>query len=356
MPHSSGGGHHGGGSHHSSHRSSSHHSSSHHSTSHRTPSYHSTSYRTPGYHSTSHRYSRRYSSGGRIGILSSLIALIIIIFVAKFIFAVAFSTMEGGLNFGGVQKLSTDYNTTIVIKDNAKVLDKEGELKRSLEAFLDKTGVTPAVMTVNNEDWEDNYATLNDYAYDLYVNNFSDEKHWLVVYSEPQNPDPDFNDWYWEGMIGDDCGRIITDSKEDYFTDTLDKKITARSQYSVSEAIIYAFNDLSGTITESKGDVKAILPVFIFLFIIFIIFCLVVRAVIRRLRNIVRGVSNNIISDSAQFGQFVSGAANNTNNSTNSNSFNSNVNINRTVKCAYCDGEYMAGSTNVCPHCGASAR
>ena len=49
--------------------------------------------------------------------------------------------------------------------------------------FRDKTGVTPAIITVDNREWKGYYNDLENYAYDRYVNMFPDEKHWLIVYS-----------------------------------------------------------------------------------------------------------------------------------------------------------------------------
>ena len=57
------------------------------------------------------------------------------------------------------------YALKIIIEDEADVItgDEEDDLKDSLREFLDTTGIVPAVVTVNNEDWQDRYDDLTDY-------------------------------------------------------------------------------------------------------------------------------------------------------------------------------------------------
>ena len=197
MPHSSGGGSHGGGS---------HHSSSSHSSSHRSSS---------GGSSSRIRTSRTYFPGARRFVYyrngvpnyvysdtdlskgPSKLRFLMLIFYVPFVLA-AFLLIS--TSFGIPEKLKVDYNSQIVIQDDANVLGDTTKLGDALEDFFNTTGISPAVMTVYNSDWEDNYADLEKYAYELYVNRFYDEKHWLIVYSQPKDPDDEFNNWYWEGM------------------------------------------------------------------------------------------------------------------------------------------------------------
>ena len=65
----------------------------------------------------------------------------------------------------------------IKIIDEAKVLGDTTELYDTLETFHDKSGITPAVITVNNEDWNRQYSDLESYAYDRYLMEFDDEMH-----------------------------------------------------------------------------------------------------------------------------------------------------------------------------------
>ena len=60
--------------------------------------------------------------------------------------------------------LAADYDTAIVVRDEINVLGDTEKLKRSLEAFFNKTGITPAVFTVHNEEWQNTYDGLENYA------------------------------------------------------------------------------------------------------------------------------------------------------------------------------------------------
>ncbi len=127
-------------------------------------------------------------------------------------------------------------NPKFIVEDNIDVIEDKRELKKSMEEFYDITGIIPAVITVSNEDWNEDYTSLENYAYDLYVNRFDDESHWLIVYSESIK-DNGFNDWYWEGMQGDDTDPVLTERRADAFTVALQEKLLQRNKYSVDAAI-----------------------------------------------------------------------------------------------------------------------
>ncbi|MGN0536656.1 MAG: hypothetical protein ACI4M3_01605, partial [Acutalibacteraceae bacterium] len=91
-------------------------------------------------------------------------------------------------------------------------------------------------------DWKGKYDSLENYAYSLYVNRFSDEKHFLVVYSEPKNANTlEFVDWSWEGMQGDDTDNIITKANFSKFQSDLQRYLTM-DEVSVEEAFTRAFS------------------------------------------------------------------------------------------------------------------
>ncbi|MGN1305708.1 MAG: hypothetical protein ACI4YB_11810 [Oscillospiraceae bacterium] len=282
MPHSSGGGSHGGGSHHSSSHSS--HSSRSGSSSPRRVS----NVYFPG--------SRRFLYFDRhdqpvyayadydITKKRSPMRFLILLFYIPFVVALYFMAKDMILP---PKKLKTDYNTAIAVRDNINVLEDTEKLKRSLQAFYDKTGISPAVFTVYNEDWQDRYSNLENYAYDLYVNAFPDEKHWLIVYSEPKEPDPEFNEWYWEGMQGDDTDPILTYDKAEIFNNKLQRYLTENSK-SVSEAISFAFDELTPEIMKMEIEPASILT-FVFFggFIAFHAFFMVFYDPNKKYRNAV---------------------------------------------------------------------
>lgn len=208
MPHSSGGGSHGGGSHGGSHGGSSHGGS-------RGPRISRTSFSGARRYSYYRHGQQRYfyaDKNFKPGFHPSrlLIGLLYLPFV-----------------FGGITEIKSalpivpkNYDHNIVLNDEADVIDNEDALYVELERFMEKTGVTPSVVTVHNEAWE-NFDSLEDYAYNRYLQEFDDEMHWLIVYSEPIDPDPSFNDWYWEGMQGDDTDPVITVEKANEFNSSL---------------------------------------------------------------------------------------------------------------------------------------
>jgi hypothetical protein len=151
-------------------------------------------------------------------------------------------------------KLPQNYDYKIVVEDKANVLGNTAELRNSLVAFYNRTGISPAVITVENSDWQGYYSDLENYAYDLYVNHFADESHWLIVYSTPDgySSSDGFEDWYWEGMQGNDTDDVLTESVTNSFNDELQKNLTARTRYTVSSAISTSFDDLTPTVMKSK--------------------------------------------------------------------------------------------------------
>jgi len=220
---------------------------------------------------------------------------------------------------------SSIYPNDVLIIDNADILDNEISLKNSLETFKDKTGIIPVILTINNEDWIENYTDLETYAYEAYVTRFDDEIHWLIVYSEPENPDPFFNDWYWEGMQGDDTDNILTVSVTNKFNTALHKNFLREAKVSKSDAFINAFDTITPHIMRiSFNALPAVISfviAFIFLFLIFM------------------GLDINPKRD-----KYFSQAVKCPNNFVDQEA------------CEYCKGIYVIGIHTKCPHCGAPVK
>lgn len=319
MPHSSGGG---------SHRGGSHRRSSHSSRSYRSGSTSAIRHRVrTSYFPGARRYAYMHNDRSEyvyadydITKKRSPLRLLALIFYIPFIITLYHIAKDSILP---PKKLSTDYNTAIVIKDNINVLGDTGKLKSSLEAFYNKTGISPAVFTVHNEDWQDNYNRLENYAYDLYVNAFLDERHWLIVYSEPKEPDASFNDWYWEGMQGDDTSDILTEGKAYDFNKRLQRYLTDDSK-SVSEAISLAFDEFTPEIMHNNFDPALLIILLSFLgFICIHAFFMVFYDPNRKYRN----AQEIPLETSAEEPH--------------------------EEKCPYCGAVYISGTTARCPNCQA---
>ncbi len=222
------------------------------------------------------------------------------------------------------KKLSTDYDTTVMIIEMIDVLSdsEEEELKNTFEEFRDKTGVTPALLVVDNNMWKGRYTDLENFAYDAYVNTFADEKHWLIVYSQPEYPD-EWVDWYWEGMQGDDTDNIITSQKAKKFNETVQKKLTDNS-VSVGRAIDRGFKEIMPDIMKASFNPMVFM---VFPFIIFHAACMFYGILVSPVKQ--RKMQEKSIE--------IMDAAGTTLEDT----------------CAYCQGVYVHGIHTSCPHCGA---
>ena len=220
--------------------------------------------------------------------------------------------------------LSTDYDSDILINDRLGVIDDEGSLLSALEAFRDETGITPCIITTTNDRWEKHYDDLASFAFDVYVNTFEDERHWLLMYSQPEDPDPEFDDWYWEGVQGDDTVYILTEDSADEFGMTLQKYLT-RQKYTVGEAFTKAFDETTPDImSHAAVDSSAVLGGIILMVIL-------IWIAIRR-----TGIFKKAMARPASIpAQAVPVKPRSIE-----------------VTCEYCGGVYLTDKLN-CPHCGA---
>ena len=93
------------------------------------------------------------------------------------------------------------------------------QLLSLIKEYNKLTGICPVIYTTFDEEWNREYASLEKFAFDKYVSNFSDEQHWVFVYSIPAqdtkfNPDGlvTSSEFKWEAIQGDDTDPIITES------------------------------------------------------------------------------------------------------------------------------------------------
>ena len=315
MPHSSGGGSHGGGSNSGSGFSSSSSSSGGSSAKHikhtsfpgaRRYVYYE-NYR-PVYVYADYDIRKETASGKVWSIIGSAINLL-------------FGIMLLAMCYDKPQKMDTSPSYSCEIVDYAGVIDDTDMVQSAIDDFYDETGIPVEVMTVNNEDWQGSYSKLEGFAYDMYLSEFDDEEHWLIVYSEPILPDEDFNDWYWQGMQGDDTDYILTADKTDDFNDLMQKYLTANSRHTVSTAIAAAFDETTPDIMEGQIE-------WIFVF----------------WGSLLSGIGVYEIYKTL---------------TTNKKVFRSAVKCPKNSKedtCEYCGNVYVIGTCNECPHCGAPLR
>ena len=211
-----------------------------------------------------------------------------------------------------------------IIEDNIGVLENEKKLKKSMESFYDTTGIVPAVITVSNDEWSEDYTSLEAYAYDVYVQRFPDEVHWLIVYSETVK-DNGFNDWYWEGMQGDRTDPVLTEDQAAAFTESLHDRLMKRTKYSVDDAIAITLDEYAPKMMSLSCDkTDLIFGAIVFLMmssVLFIVF-----------------ITNRPRKVSEEYKKAVP----------------CELNVVYQASCNFCGGMYVVGMHSGCPHCGAS--
>jgi hypothetical protein len=217
-------------------------------------------------------------------------------------------------------RLDTGYETSIVIEDNANVLGERDELDRTMKDFFDRTGISPALVTVNNEDWEGGiYGSLEEFAYDCYLDHFGDEDHWLIVYSEPESPE-DGDKYYWEGMQGDNTDDLLSKDCRDIFNHNLNKHLAEGDRPDVAGSVVLAFDSIESRIMKPYFNVRKAVPaVLVLLFLLLHAFIMIKSLLkMKKYKGAVR------------------------------------VGLNaRELKCSSCGGSYVKGAFSSCPHCGA---
>lgn len=316
MPHSSGGGSHGGGSHGGSHHSSSRGGSGNYGRVGSKPFTGAKRY----YYYKNHRPVYVYANYD-ITEQPKKSRFWNLLFFAPFLLIGLVAIISA---FGAPSRLDVDYSdTNIYIVDNAQVIESQSQLRNMCQEFFEKTGITPAIVTMYNDDWEDYYYDLEDYAYDFYVDSFEDEKHWLIMYSKDRLTG-EWNDWYWEGMQGDDTDAILNQSVLDVFNEKLQKYLLQESKYTAGEAITTAFSDILPILMEPYTDWELIGSIGIFeLYIIIMMYFAVIRNPNKKYAN---AKKYDKAEEPIEF------------------------------TCDYCGGIYIAGTCMTCPYCGAAVK
>ena len=332
MPHSSGGGSHSGGSH--SHSSSSHRSSSRHSGGGSSSSSRRRTSSTPFPGCRRYLYYRDnkpclvYSNYDvrKPEMGSFIVSIIICVFMflpmaiaSLFVIAKAF-TVPNRIEYSKYKNKTPEF----VIEDNLGVLEDEANLERAMKDFYDETGVIPAVITISNDTWKEDYNSLEAYAYDVSLNRFPDEYHWLIVYSSAEK-DNGFDDWHWEGMQGNYTDPILTPERTDDFTESLQVRLTQRSKYSVDDAIAATLDEYRPVMMKMVVNKSRLLGgiLLIAMSILFIVPTLLTN----KPKKVPDYYKNAVPCELKEVYQ---------------------------LSCNFCGGMYVVGMHNSCPHCGAS--
>ncbi len=222
-----------------------------------------------------------------------------------------------------------------VVQDGVNVLGEGSELKEAVQSFRKKTGVVPAVYTVHNEEWNENYTSLENFALDIYMQNFQDEVHWVIVYSEPESPKKEFTDWYWEGIIGDDTANAVPQIYIDDFNENFQKNLLANGD-NVDLALADALNELTASVKPFRVNLNSdtVQPILMILLIVSVLAYFTKKSLTSFfvLRN-AEGFREIVGSNTPAVTETVEALC---------------------VECSYCGRLYgIKENENRCPHCGA---
>lgn len=226
MPHSGGGGHSGGGFHGGSHHGSSSGSSSHYSS---RPFKGARPYLYYRHYTPIIIYSDRDPRTHKPALVFPLIVVGIM--------GIAAPAMILGTSYHNPSKNLKPHEDVAYIDDQIDALtnEEELELKSIFTKINEKTGVMPALVTVQSKYY------LEDYVLDYYINTWSDESHFLIAYSAKAGTLK--TNWSFESAQGYDTDDILYESfKDRYLLGPLTKALD--SDKTVGESFIYTFNNL----------------------------------------------------------------------------------------------------------------
>ena len=263
-----------------------------------------------------------YSNKPNLNRKPSPLRYVVLVLICILVVGTLLSAVTLGLRIP--TKIKTTYSNPVKLEDNLNVFDQSDALMNAVQKFYETTGIPVTIVTGDNS-WKDNYNSLENYAYDLYVQRYTDEDHWVIVYTT--DGAEDFERWYFEGMQGDNTDDILTREVTDKFNTNLTKYIM-NANYSESQAFAQAFSDIMPGIMKVEfhpgftlASIPGMLPWLTFLFILY------------------HSLSNTAYKDYIQCPD--------------DNVVNPRDNE---ASCEYCNGTYYIGSVTSCPHCGAPIR
>lgn len=164
------------------------------------------------------------------------------------------------------------YPSYVSDADNLFTQEEEAAIAKSMESFYDKTGIQPYLFAFNWDNFPSKYGSLNEtsiekYAYDVYVNTFDDEGHFMICLGEKIDSSGNVVDWIWIDCSGDRTDNVIDNGFDDFQSDM--NKYMAKSSYTSAEAITMAFDNSTQSIMKPNNLLAVfILIIFLAIFII----------------------------------------------------------------------------------------
>ena len=233
------------------------------------------------------------------------------------------------------KKMESSYSQNVEVIDKThRVSDQEQSLvEQGASNLFKSTGVPICIVFDNNSSWKPYYRRLENYAYDLYINKYDDEDHWLIVYTDDGVDRQDvneFSDWYFEGMQGNNTDKYLPEYLTTRFNRNLNRALTDKKN-TTGYAFYYALSNMADNASKVAINFK-MLPMAVFVNIFIIIhFVLVLTCILHNNRN-----QHN------EYNEYVF-CGNDT----------EEIAKTKEVRCPHCGGMYYKGTVISCPHCGA---
>lgn len=235
----------------------------------------------------------------------------------------------------GYQKTKTPSSVeqSITILDDNGYLSAEEKtsLEQSLANFRDHTGIIPAVELTEDNTWQQDYTTMERFAYNEYICHFNDEYHLLVVYGYgDENPQTGFCEFHYETMWGDNLTKTASKKDENKLIDLLQKQFARVNGKQVGNAAADAFDEYLGYFEAKRFSVdgekmadSAFMLIFgLPFFGVGLLFVISTHKEYKKTKN--DGIKTYRINGTPEI-----------------------------LKCDYCGCTYYAGTVGLCPHCGA---
>lgn len=148
-----------------------------------------------------------------------------------FMFAIAALLSILTLSIRVPVKVVNDSDTSILVSDMTGTLteDAVSSIRSSLLEFQSQTGITPALVIVNSNEWVDSFDDFKSFAQDTYADLFDDESHYLICYSEDSN-----NNLCIETVVGRDTDSILTPFWQYMIGNTLHQQMLKSGNISVA--------------------------------------------------------------------------------------------------------------------------
>lgn len=126
-------------------------------------------------------------------------------------FLLAFGSMTSEAISIPVDPMSTTSSSPIAIHDDADYFStqEEQDLLNNITEFSQATGLVTQMVTVEWEEWQARANNFSEYALTRYYVEFSDEKGWLITYSEEPEGAATYADFEWEGIQGDETEKVL---------------------------------------------------------------------------------------------------------------------------------------------------